>query len=182
MVWIRVGSFLNMKKYRNTQGFTLVELILYIAISSIFMLASVSFAWDVIYGRVKSYTQQEVNQNMRFTTKRITYEIRNAAGINSVTANSISLSNTDSARNPTVISVSSGRVRIGYGSTGNCPTTSPCFLTSNGVSVTNLSFTNLSQGTTTENIQFTISMQSTGDRSEFQESQTYVGSAELRSN
>ena len=162
-------------------GFTLIELILYIAISSIFMLASVSFAWDVIYGRVKSYVQQEVNQNMRFASKRITYEIRNASAISSVGSSTLTLTMADPDRNPTVFDVSNGRLRIGYGGSGGCPISSPCPLTSDNVSLTNLTFTNLSQVPNSSNIQFSITIISSGDRLEFQESQTYRGAAEIRS-
>ncbi len=167
---------------RLSSGFTLIELVLYIAICSIFLTASVSFAWDLIYGRVKSYAQEEVNQNMRFASKRIIYEMRNAQSINTVSASSISLQMADSARNPTIIDVSSNRVRIGYGSSGPCPTTSPCFLTASNVSVTGLSFTDLSSAPNSRNIKFTLTISTgAGAKKEFQETQTYTGSAELRS-
>lgn len=174
-----------MKRKKNIQnGFTLIELILYIGISAMFMTAATLFAWDVIYGRVKSYAQQEVNQNMRLASKRIIYEIRNASGINTVSANSISLAMSDSSRNPTVIDLSGGRVRIGYGTSGSCPTTTPCSLTSNAVTVSALSFTNFSSLPNSENIRFTITMSKEAGTvaKEFQETQTYTGSAELRSN
>jgi len=74
-----------MKKIsKRNSGFTLVELILYIALVSIFLTGVIMFTWDILYGRVKSYVQEEVNQNSRFAAKRIIYEIRNASGVNSV--------------------------------------------------------------------------------------------------
>jgi len=172
---------LKVKKFKLNvyAGFTIVEMILYIAIVSIFMTGLVYFTWDVIYGRVKSFVHQEVNQNTRYAAKRISYEIKNASGVNSVTADSISLATTDSARNPTVISVADGRIQIGYGSSGNCPTTSPCSITSNKVEST-LSFTDLSSGNST-NIKFSLTVSSTGDRHEFNKSETYETSVELRS-
>lgn len=163
-------------------GFTLIELILYIALVSIFISGAIFFAWDIIYGRVKSQVQQEVSQNLRLAAKRIVYEIRNAGGINSISASTISLANTDPARDPTVFDVSGGRLRIGYGSAGACPVSSPCELTSNEVSVSNLSFSDLSKGTESINIQFSITVESTGERAEWQKSQTYSSSVELRSN
>ena len=160
-----------------------MEMLLYVVIVSIFVTAMVSFAWDAIYGRVKSYTHQEVNQNIRLAGKRINFEIRNATGVNEpVGPSSISLQMSDSARNPTIIDVSSGRLRIGYGSAGACPTTAPCNLTSNLVNVSNLTFTDLRVLPDSINIKFSITVESTGDRQEFQKTETYESSSELRSN
>ena len=167
------------------KGFTLVEVILYVAIVAIFITAMVSFAWDAIYGRVKSFTHQEVNQNIRLASKRILFEVRNATGINtpapSASGSTLSLIMADSARNPTVFSVSGERLKVGWGSSGPCPTTAPCNLTSNLVSVTSLTFTNLSQSPS-ENVKFSITVESTGDRREMQKSETFEGTGEVRSN
>lgn len=166
-------------------GFTLIELIIYIALVSIFISGAILFAWDIIYGRVKSGVQREVTQNLRLASKRLVYEIRNASGINSVSTSTISLVMDDSDRNPTVFDVSGGRLRIGYGSSGGCPTTNPCSLTSDEVTVTNLAFTDLSSsGGESVNIQFTITLESNNPsgRQEWEKSQTYTTSVELRSN
>ncbi len=168
-----------MKKNRN--GFTLIELILYIALVAIFVSGAILFAWDIIYGRVKSTVHQEVNQNLRIASKRIAFEIRNASAINSVTPTSISLASTDASRNPTVIDLSSDRVRIGYGGAGNCPTSAPCFLTSNQVSITNLLFTDMSAASS-NNIRFSITAESIGQRQEWDVLQTITTSSELRTN
>ncbi|MCH7730769.1 prepilin-type N-terminal cleavage/methylation domain-containing protein [Patescibacteria group bacterium] len=166
-------------------GFTLIELIIYIALVSIFISGAILFAWDIIYGRVKSGVQREVTQNLRLASKRLVYEIRNASGINSVSTSTISLVMDESDRNPTVFDVSGGRLRIGYGSGGSCPSTSPCSLTSNKVTVSNLAFTDLSSsGGESVNIQFTIALESNNPsgRQEWEKSQTYTTSVELRSN
>lgn len=170
------------KKVQFNQGFTLVEMILYIAIVSIFMTGLVYFTWDVIYGRVKSFVHQEVNQNIRFASKRIAYEIKNAKSVTSPTsgsASSITLEYTEVGRNPTIINVADGRIQIGYGSSGNCPVSNPCFLTSNKLN-SSLSFANLSSGNSS-NIKFSITVASSGDRQEFNKSETYETAVELRS-
>lgn len=175
-----------MSKIKNQnsklKGFTLIEMILYIAIVSILLTGLVYFTWDLIYGRVKSYTEQEVNQNIRFASSRIVYELKSAQAINTPstgTSNTLSLSMSDSARNPTVFDIVGGRLRIGYGNTGNCPVSNPCYLTSNKVSVSNLNFTNLQQGDST-NIKFTITVSSSGDRQELNKSETFESAVELR--
>lgn len=174
----------NIKKYyRNNQaGFTLIELILYMALVSIFISGAILFAWDVIYGQAKSQVQLTVNHNLRFSSQRILYEIRNASDINSVSGSTISLSMSDPARNPTIFDLSAGQLRIGYGSGGNCPTTSPCSLTNDQISVTSLNFTDLSSGVTSKNIKFDITVESTADKQEWQKQQSYTGTVELRSN
>lgn len=168
-------------KFKIRRGFTLVEMILYVAIVSIFVTAMIEFALNIVYGRVKSYTQQEVNQNMRLAGKRINFEIRNATGVNSVSASSVNLAVSDSARNPTVIGLNGGRLTIGYGVSGSCPTTAPCNLTSNLVNVSNLTFSDLSVSPFSTNIRFSITIESSGSVIEQQYPETYAGAAELRS-
>lgn len=168
-------------KSKNERGFTLVELTLYIAITGMLMTSMVYFTWDIVYGRVKSTIQQEVNQNMRLASKRILYETRNAVSVNSVTASTLCLEMSDSSRNPTYFHVTSGRLMIGWGGgSSNCTSlTSDEDITSNAVAVSDLTFTDLSSGES-ENIQFSITIESVSDRSEFSKSETYTGSAELR--
>lgn len=173
-----------MKNKIFTKGFGFIELIMYVAIVAIVLSGAVIFGWNMIFGGVKSRTEQEVNYNLKLASERIIYEIRNASGINSVAATSISLANVNTALNPTVIDLSGGRIRIGQGSAGNCPTTSPCFLTSSRVNVTNLTFTNMnSTGNLSQNIKFNINMSSVnpGTRAEWNFSQSYFGAAEVRS-
>ncbi len=163
----------------KNKGFGLIELILYIAIISIFISAAVLFAWDIIYGRVKSQVQLEVNQNTRIIAQRITNEIRNATAINSVAGSSISLVSADPAKDPTNITLTNGQITIGQGSGGNCPTSNPCALTSSEVTATDLTFTNLSQGNS-QNIKFSFTIESNADRPEWQKTQTYTSSVELK--
>jgi len=179
------GSRLSKVKSQKSSvnGFTLIELILYTALVSIIISGAILFAWDIIYGRVKSQVQQEVNQNLRLASKRIVYEVRNASDINSVGANDLCLASADSDRNPTKIYVSSGRLWIGWGGGSSDCTglTNDEPLTTNLVSVSGLNFNDLSFGES-KNIDFTITVESTGDRQEWQKSQTYSSSVEVRSN
>lgn len=170
-----------MKKNINQNGFTLIELILYIALISIFITGAILFVWDLIYSEVKSGVEQEVNQTLRFVSKRVLYEIRNSSGINSVSATSISLSNSDSSKNPTVIDVNANQIRIGQGNSGSCPISSPCFLTPVSL-ISNINFTNLSSGSDTYNIKFEVSVAKDSDRDEWDYSESYSSSAEIRSN
>lgn len=169
---------------KNTPGFTLIELIIYIALIAIFIGGAVSFSWDIIYGGAKSDVEREVNQNLRLVSKRISYEIRNASAINSLATSDLCLVSADATRNPTRIYVSSGRMHIAWGGgSANCTgMTNDQPLTSNQVSVSGLTFTNNSSGTNSYNVQFSLTISSTGTRNEWQKSENYTGSAEMRSN
>ncbi len=78
-------------KYQK--GSSLIELILYISLVSIFISGAVLFAWDIMYGRQKVYAQQVVEQNGRSVLAQISQEIRTAQDISSVSQNQILLSN-----------------------------------------------------------------------------------------
>ena len=167
------------------KGFTLIEMILYVAIVSIFLGGVVQLAWNSIYGRVKAQVTENVNYASRFLGKRMEYEIRNASAINSIAAGSICLASSDSTRNPTRIYLSGSSVRIGWGGgVATCATTTnDVALTGTNVSVTSLVFTNLTSGVLRKHIQFTytISQSATSGRKEYAASQSYEGSTEVRS-
>lgn len=167
------------KNDKNEHGFTLIELILYIALITIVLSALVPFAWNTIETGVKSSVQQEVNANARFISERIKYEIRNATGINSVTATSISLATSTPATNPTVIDLAGGNIRIkqGVGSAIN--------INSANTVINSLTFTNYtSVDNKTKHIQFvmTVAASFAAARQEYQDSIVIDSSAEVRSN
>ena len=133
----------NVKKSRlnsqTTRGFTLIELILYVALVAIFITSAVLFSLDLIYGREKSHQQQIVQQNVRIALGRITYEIERANDIQSVNSNQIVLDN--GGGSTTTIELSGENVQITTGGQG------PYNLTSNQVSVDALNFGEFSSPT-----------------------------------
>lgn len=171
------------KNKSNQRGFTFIELILYIALVSIFIGGAITFAWNVIYGGIKSGVEREVNQNLRLAAKRIAFEIRNASAINSVGVSDLCLASATAARNPTRIYVSGGRLRVAWGGGSlNCTSmTSDQPLSTNLVTVSGLTFTDRSAGTLSANVDYSFTVSSTGVREEWQASQSYSGSAEVRS-
>lgn len=169
------------RKRTRSEGFTLIELILYIALISIFISGAVVFAWDILLAQSKSNVQLEVNQNMRLVTRRINYEIRNASAINTVSPTSICLASTDPLRNPTRIYISSGTLRVAWGGgSANCTSmTNDEPLSSSSVTVSALTFTDRSE-TSSRNIEYQITISTTADRQEWQKSETVRSSVELR--
>lgn len=111
-------------------GFTLIEVILYLGIVSIFMVGMTTFAWDVIYGREKATLQLEVEQSARMTMSRIAYETRRAKDFNLVSASEVQL-NSDTGT--TTISLNVDSIQL-----------DGVDLTSNQIRVTDFVLTDLS--------------------------------------
>ena len=167
---------------KNQKGFTLIELILYIALISIFISGAVLFGWDIIYSQVRSSTQQELQQNMRLAAKRISYEIRNASEIGTISATDICLYSNISERNPTRFYLSGGQIRVAWGggnpSCNNMTNDQP--LTSSDLTATSLSFTDLSSAPESQHAAFSFALEASSTLQEWQESQTYASSVEIR--
>ena len=168
-----------MKHNHAITGATFIELILYISILSIFMTGVVQFAWDIIYGRVKTQTQQELSYNLRFAAKRIAYEIRNANGYTISNPQTLELTVDEPSRTPTVLSMDNGQIMIGFGLSGQCPVTDPCPLTSNAVTISNMTVSDNSQGNS-NNISLSITGQTNGNRSEYNLTDSIAVTAEVR--
>jgi len=166
----------QLNNYSCQRGFTLIEIILYVGIIAIIFTAIVPFALTVINNGAKSAVQQEVYSNARFISEKIKYEIRRASGVNSVSANSISLTNF-SPDTTTVIDLSGGKVRINKNGAGVIN------LNSDNATVSDLTFTNNTSGDNkTKNISFTLTVASSGVRQEYQATISLQNSAEIRSN
>lgn len=171
------------------QSFTLIEVLLYIAIVTIIMSAFVLFAWHAIILGAKNNTQQELYAQGRIVSERILSEIRNANDLNAGTSNfdvnlvsnstyQLSL-NSNAPNNPTIFSVSSGILMIKLGTSAAAP------LHSNMIKVTSLIFSNYSSGDgKTKNIKYILTFEPSSPSA----SQAYKGtvtlesSAEIRSN
>jgi len=161
-------------------GFTLIEMLLYIALSSIMLLALTQFFGLALSIRVKAQSVAEIEQQGAVVMKLMTQIIRNASAITAPTAGAASSSLTvtvpATAKSPTIFDLSNGilRVKEGASSTIN--------LTDNRVAVSNLTFSNLS-GTAergTVRIRFTLSRINASSTNEYDYTQDFIGSATLR--
>ena len=141
------------RKRHNRSGFTLVEIVIYMAVLFIFLLAVTQYAITMVQTAQKARTVHEVEQNARFAMERIVREIQSANGINTGSSTFashpgvLSLSHDIAGEDPTVFDLSGGQLRITQGAGGT-----PYALTSNDVTVSNLVFTNLSIVDRTQNI------------------------------
>lgn len=162
------------------KGFTLIEFLIYIGIVAIVLLSANAIALNVIFGKVKLSTIEEVNQNARFSMVKIASTISNAETINnpatSTQAASLSLKMADTAKDPTVFDVSGGILRIQEG------TGAAVNLISDEVTVADIQFFNISYLDTpgTVRIQMTIKASTTSTRQEYIFEKTFYTTANIR--
>ena len=141
---------------KNHRGFSLIEIIVYVAIFSILVVVLASFLNSITSTRLHSQIVLEVNDQGSSAIKTIAQTLRNASSVNSPTmgsiASSLSVLTVSPATSPTVFSESGGVLYITEGSG------SPVALTNNKVVVSNLTFSNFSRSSTPDiiKVSFTI--------------------------
>lgn len=170
---------------KRPAGFTLIEILLYVAIIIIIITGLVTFMWSVLYSSIKSEAQREVNYNLRLVAERISYEIRNADGLNYLNSTDVCLSSADPTYNPVQIYRIGATVFIawGGGSTDCTGMTNTEKLTGNLVQVTDLVFVdNSAPGGESTNISFNLAIDASdgSTREDFQYSAEYSSSVEMR--
>jgi prepilin-type N-terminal cleavage/methylation domain-containing protein len=184
--YTKTYSLLYAMRYKiREQGFSLIEVIIYIAIMALAVVAIASFSLSVANTSSKNYVVQEVQANGRAALHAITQRIQAAESVN-IGASAfgsdpgvLSLQMADAAKNPTVISLSAdnGILQITEG------VSSPIAVTADEVNITNLVFTNLTPvAAIRENIRVELTIEFhnlSGDR-EFEYSQTLQTSVTLR--
>jgi prepilin-type N-terminal cleavage/methylation domain-containing protein len=165
---------------RNEKGFTLLELILYIALLAIILAAASGLLVTLLEARVKHQTITEVDEQGVQVMTVISQAIRNADSITlpaaGTSASSLTLASLDSTKNPTVISLSGTTLQMKEGTGAVVPLTSS-LVTVNGVSFTNLSRTGTAG---VVRIQFTLTYLNPSGRNAYNVTETYYGTAALR--
>jgi len=169
----------------NQKGFTLIELILTIALLTLIGSLGVNLFLAVLTARNKISSSMEIQQNATLAVRRLAYEIRRASdteatsdfGVNlaAVGGSTLDLDMADVLRDPTTFDISSGVLRIqqGSGSTVN--------LTSNDVEITNLTFDDRTSGNgRTQNIKITLTVASTNTSDRAPNPVTVATTVELR--
>ncbi len=162
------------------QGFTLIEMLLYMAILSVILLALSSFAFMSFQSRIKNQTIAEVEQQGNQIMDIILQTARNSATINSpsvqASGTSLSLNTYNVATTPTVFSLVGNNIQIveGSGSAVN--------LTSGRVAASAVTFSNLSESGApgTVRVQFTLSYINNAGTNEYDFTKTFYGTASLR--
>lgn len=170
-----------MKISQRTQGFTLVEMILYVSICSIFLLTLSTFLSFLVGARIRSQAIAEVNQQGFQIMHAMTSTIRNGRSIQvpslGTASSTLSVTTGVPLLDPTVFSISSSTLLIREASN------SPIPLTNSRVTLSGLLFENISSSSSLDRIvriSFTINHNNLSDRDEYTFTKNFTGSATLR--
>lgn len=159
----------------ENSGFTLVEVVLYLVISSTILMISSFFAFSLFGSRVASQTASEVEQQGIRVTREITQAVRNAEGV--VSPNPGNETSFLILGDTTIeFDLSGGSIRV---SEGGGPAIS---LTNSRVIASDLKFQNLSRAGTpgTIRVSFVLTHVNPDGRKEYDFAKTFHNSASLR--
>jgi type II secretory pathway pseudopilin PulG len=171
-----------MKRFcKLRKGFTLVEMLLYVAISSIMLFSLSLLLTFLLSSRIKNQSIGDVNQQGLQVMQLVTQTIRNAKSIDSpaigLTSNTLSVTMFDPLHSPTIFAVVNGVMQITEGSGASIA------LTNSHVTVSSLLFQNISSASSTDRIikvSFVIDHKNPSGRNENSFSKSFTGSATLR--
>ena len=171
---------ISLKKRSGIQGFTLLEILLYTASATALLLAVSIMLSVMLETRIKTENLNELNWQGTAVMQSMTQALRNATGINQPTLGnhdtSLSVKIADAGKDPTVFDLTGGVLYIKEGSSTKVALSNSRFQASN------LQFINLGNTSTTAavRIEFTLACNNSSGRTEFDCSQTFVGSGSLR--
>ncbi len=171
---------MNNLEHNIKQGFTLIEMLVYTAIFSVMIFALVAYMSTLSQSQIRNQAVLEVNDQGVQALRVITQNLRNATVINSPTlgtsANSLSVNTTSAGTTPTLFTLSGGILYLTQG------TNAAVALTNNKVTVSNLSFSNVSRPSTfgTVKVSFTLTSITNSSKAEYNYSNTFYGSGTLR--
>jgi len=133
---------------RAARGSTILEFLIYIAVVGLALTVAVSFLSEFSSSQQKTAAQTNATHNARFAVSRIASDIRDAMAVDGTTAfasdfvatpaNILSLDMSAPALDPTVYTVSDGRLYVQQGAG------SPIALTSSSTEVTSFVLSNVS--------------------------------------
>lgn len=163
-----------MNKITAQKGFTSLELLLYTAVASLLITAMASFVVLFEENRIKNQSIAEVEQQGQQIIELLSHSIRNAEAITTpapgASGEVLEIDVYDVADDPTVFSQSSGVMQITEGAG------SAIDLTNSRVSISNLTFENLTKPSTpgTVRMSFTLERQANTTRNPYIFEQDFV--------
>jgi type II secretory pathway pseudopilin PulG len=171
---------MRIPRQRQQSGYTLIELLLYVALIGTLLTSVVGFFTLMADARVKNQTINEVNDQGVFVMDSITQSLRNASSITSPTigtsGTSLTIAMPTSSINPTVFNLSGTTMQLKEG------TNTAVSLTNSKIQVTALTVKNLSRSGTPglAQISFTLARINTAGRSEYDYQKTFTTSVAIR--
>lgn len=167
-------------KSDKTTGFTLIEMLLYIAIASTLILVVSLFTNTILGTRVKNQTINNVESQGAYVMQLLGQAIYNAESVNTPSTSAasvrLSLATSNASSNPTVFEINSGVLTLTEGA-------SPAInLTNSHITISNLTFKNLESSGAPGSIHysFDVSAATSSNRAEFNYEQSFSGAASLR--
>ncbi|OIO47739.1 MAG: hypothetical protein COS76_00215 [Candidatus Portnoybacteria bacterium CG06_land_8_20_14_3_00_39_12] len=132
---------------KSHDGFSIIELIIYLAIFSLLALALSSVFWQVLQNNNRQLAITELMANANLISHQIELNVKNAQSINQPaspgqTANQLSLAMADSSINPTIFNLQDQKINLSQGANPSQP------LTSDRIRVVNFTTTNLTSSAT----------------------------------
>lgn len=169
-----------MARTKNTAGYTLIELLLYITLAGMLLVSLTVFFGMSVDARIKTQSVTEVNQQGASAMSYIQQTVRNATSISAPAAAASAASLTvvvpTASLSPTIFNLSGSILQVKEG------TAAAIALTNDDVRVTNLTFTNLSRSGTdgVVRISFTMERTNTAGRNEYSYSKTFTTTVAIR--
>ncbi len=164
------------------RGFTLIEVLLYVAIVAIVFGGIAAFIDAALQSRIRAEVVTEVERGGNAVVSTFIQAIRNAKSIPQPTASSsatsLTLVMTDANISPTVFQLSSGRIEMSERGAGTTT------LTSARLTPSSVLFTNLSRSTTPGAVrfQFILDYANPDGFQEYNYRAHFIGGASLRNN
>lgn len=165
---------------QNNRGVTMIEIILYLAISAIIFFACFSVLELINQSKVKSQITLEVEYQGQILMTKILQSIRDSKKANmplpQASGSNLSLNTYNSSVDPTIFTFSSGNLTVKEGVGSEIP------LNSSKVSISDISFSNNSTSSSYDSIRFTytISYNNQTGRTIYDYSKTFYGTASTR--
>lgn len=182
-----INDILSMKNIYHNQknnGYTIIEMLLYIAIFSLIIGSILSVAMSIANQRILNQVTQEVDYQGNLAITNITQNLRNASTINTPTPSnssaSLSYNTATLANNPTIYDVvndqSVNKLRFTAGSS------SSVYLTSSRVTMSNLNFSNraITGGRDSIYISFTLTYHNPANKPQLDYQKNFYGVTTLR--
>ena len=164
----------------KNRGFTIIEVLIYISISTMLLFALSSFIVSILETRERSKMISEVEKQGIYIMEVMTRNVREAQTINNPEvgnfSESLSLNLTEAEKNPTIFNLEDGKIIFQQGSNP------PMDLHNNLITIEDLKFTNLSRPDTPGivQIQFTLKYNYLTNRPIYNYEKKFQSSVSLR--
>lgn len=149
----------------SAEGFTFLEFLLYIALTSIMVVVLGNIGIHILASRAKSHALEEVSYSTQFISEYIIRSVEESDAVTTpplgATSSSLVLEKSDSAQNPTIFSVVDGVLMATEGTTTHA-------LTGSTTQITSIDFTNVAAADTPDAVRITMTIASknpTGNQS-----------------